>query len=351
MDSRSRVLAAMRGEEVDRVPAALGFYPVSLESLLPDISVYQGVLDVRFVQFPISSAERELRKLAQPYRGDTRLGSIDQVGNYDRWGFRPEDPINRNPLANAATFKDLSSFPFPETSFPYRPKALPRSVQRLRDHGYCVGGNLPHLGGELFEAAWRLRGLQNFLMDMVRRPDWADYLLDRLTELACRNASALANAGVDVLALDDDVGMPETMFISPDTWRRFFKCRLARIIQAARSENPELAVLYHSDGTIYPIIEDLMEIGVDAINPVQPDHMDPKVLRQRFGNHLTLWGTVGRHTTFSHGSPESILKEIQFRLKSLGRRALVLSPAYDIDEPDIPTENLQAFFEGIREYG
>ena len=81
--------------------------------------------------------------------------------------------------------------------------------------GLAAGGNLPHLGGELFEAAWRLRGLENFLLDLVERKDMAHFLLDRLADLARRNAAALARPGVDVLALDDDVGMPGTMMISP----------------------------------------------------------------------------------------------------------------------------------------
>src|SRR5512141_691064 len=79
-------------------------------------------------------------------------------------------------------------------------------------------------------------------------PAGAHFLLDRLTELACRNAAALAEAGIDILALDDDVGMPGTMMIGPATWREFFKPRLRGIIAAARAIEPGLRILYHSDG-------------------------------------------------------------------------------------------------------
>ena len=214
-----------------------------------------------------------------------------------------------------------------------------------------MGGNLPHLGGELFESAWRLRGLEAFLLDLVERPDWADYLLDRLTGLARRSAQALAAAAVDVLALDDDVGMPGTMFISPALWRRFFKPRMAEIINAARDIKPDLRALYHSDGTIEPIVGDLIEIGVNALNPIQPEYMDAQKLRRRYGTRLALWGTVGRQTTFSYGSPEEIQREVKVRIETLGRAGLVLCPAYDIDEPDIPWRNISAFLEAVRKYG
>jgi len=217
--------------------------------------------------------------------------------------------------------------------------------------GLAVGGNLPHLGGELFEAAWRLRGLESFLLDLIERPDWAGFLLDRLAALARRNAEALATAGVDLLALDDDVGMPVTMFMSPATWRQFFKPRLAEIIEAARAIRPDLRVLFHSDGFIEPIVGDLIEIGVNALNPLQPEHMDAVRIRKAHGPRLALWGTVGHQTTFSFGTPEGIRREVKERIDTLGRAGLILSPAYDIDEPDIPRQNIAAFLQAVREYG
>jgi len=200
----------------------------------------------------------------------------------------------------------VRNFPFPDVSRPYRVEALARQVQALHARGLAAGGNLPHLGGELFEAAWRLRSLENLLIDLVKRPTWAHFLLDQLADLARRNAETLARAGVDVLALDDDVGMPGTMMISPATWREFFKPRLETIVQAARAIKPDLRILYHSDGYFEPIVGDLMEIGVNAINPLQPDHMDAARIRQRFGPQLALWGTVGHHTTFSFATPDDI---------------------------------------------
>jgi uroporphyrinogen decarboxylase len=351
MNSHERLLIAMDGGEPDRVPCALNFYHVDVRRLAPPGQYRDDLVDVDFVQFPLSPEERKLRRLAQPYEGDTRLGTAAQVATYARWGYRPQSARHGNPLARARSLDDLRSFPFPDVSAPYQSGSLARQVKKLHRRGMAAGGNLPHLGGELFEAAWRLRGLESFLLDMIERPDWAHFLLDRLTDLACRNAETLARAGVDVLALDDDVGMPTTMMIGPATWRDFFKPRLQRIIQAARAIRPDLRILYHSDGYFEPIVGDLVEIGVQAINPLQPDHMDAVRIRRQFGPRLALWGTVGHQTTFSFASPEDIRQEVKLRIETLGRAGLILSPAYDLEEPDVPWHNLAAFLEAAREYG
>jgi uroporphyrinogen decarboxylase len=351
MNPRERLLIALDGREPDRVPCALGFYHVDLAQLAPPGWSWDGMLDVQFVRFPTSPEEEALYRLARPFSADTRLGTPAQVATYDRWDYRPEAPDRRNPLARARSLDDLRNFPFPDVGDPYRVAGLARQVEGLHARGLAAGGNLPHLGGELFEAAWRLRGLENFLLDLLERPDWAHFLLDRLTDLARRNAETLARAGIDVLALDDDVGMPRTMMISPAAWREFFKPRLAAIIRAARAVKPDLRVLFHSDGYYEPIVGDLIEIGVNAINPLQPDHMDAARIRRRYGPRLALWGTVGYHTTFSFASPGEIRQEVRLRIETLGRAGLVLCPAYDVDEPDIPWANVAAFLEAVREYG
>ncbi len=351
MNSRERLLLALDGGEPDRIPCALGFYYMDLDRLAPRGQDGHRFLDVHFVRFPISPEEEELRRLTSPYPVDTRLGTPAQMATYKHWTYRPEAPDRRNPLAQARSLDDLRQFPFPDASAPYQGDGLSRQVQAIHARDQAAAGNLPHLGGELFEAAWRLRGLESFLLDLLERPAWAHYLLDRLAALARRNAEALARAGVDLLALDDDVGMPRTMMISPKLWREFFKPRMEGIIRAARAVKPDLRILYHSDGYIGPIVGDLIEIGVNAINPLQPDHMDALKIRQAFGPRLALWGTVGRQTTFSFAGPQEIRAEVKLRIETLGRAGLILCPAYDVDEPDIPWENVSAFLHAVREYG
>jgi uroporphyrinogen decarboxylase len=345
MDGRTRILTALEGGAPDRVPVALAFYHVDGSRLAPPGEWREDAVDVEFVAFPVSPEEEDLRRRAMPYEGDTRIGNASQVARYASWSYHPEDLPGGNPLEAAESLEDLERFPFPEVGGTRAVASLAAQVDAIHARGLAAGGNTPHLGGELFEAAWRLRGLERFLVDLLERREMAHLLLDRLAALARRNATTLALAGVDVLSLDDDVGMPGTMIMSPATWREFFRPRLAGIVEAARAAKPDIRVLYHSDGHVEPILDDLIEIGVAAINPVQPEHMDAVRIRRRYGSRLALWGTVGRQTTFSFATPDEIRAEVRLRVETLGRAGLVLCPAYDVDEPDIPWPNVAAFLE------
>jgi uroporphyrinogen decarboxylase len=126
---------------------------------------------------------------------------------------------------------------------------------------------------------------------------------------------------------------------------------MATIIRACRAVNPELKIFYHSDGYIEPIIPDLIEIGVDVLNPVQPDSMDPAKLKAKYGDRLAFWGTVGTPTLWAWGTPADIRAEVRERIETVGRGGgLIISPAYDL-EPEVPWQNVLAFFEAVDEYG
>ena len=357
MNARERLLMALDGGEPDRVPRALGFSRVDVNKLIPPGWHQKGdngrypIVDVRFVDFRPSPEDEDLQRLARPFPPDTHLGTPAQVATYIRWQYQPQEPDCRNPLARARSLDDLDDFPFPDVSTPYHVENLASQVQDIHGRGLAAGGSLPHLGGELFESAWRLRGLENFLLDLVERPDWAGFLLDRLADVARRNAETLARAGIDVLSLGDDVGMPTTMMISPAMWRKFFKPRMAAVIHSARAIKADLRVLFHSDGYIEPIIGDLIEIGVQAIHPVQPEHMDGARIRRQFGPRLALWGTVGHQNTFQWATGDEIRLEVKQRVETLGRGGLILCPAYDLDESDIYRRNVAAFLEAAAAFG
>ena len=182
MNGRERVLIALDGGTPDRVPCALNFYHVDLTGFAPPDYDWQALIDVQFVRLPPSPEEDAFREAARPFPYDTRLGTFEQMATYAQWSYRPETPDQRNPLARAQSLDDLRAFPFPDVSAPYRVEGLGDQVAALHGRGMAAGGNLPHLGGELFEAAWRLRGLENFLLDLLERPEWVDFLLDKLTE-------------------------------------------------------------------------------------------------------------------------------------------------------------------------
>ncbi len=280
---RDRILAALDGEVIDRVPLALGFFAVDGAALAPPGTWRDDLVDVTFVEFPISAEEEDLRRRAMPYDGDTRSAPSARSRGMRDGTTAPSIRSGATRSSTPGRSRISRRSPSPRSARRRPSTSLARQVATIHAHGLAAAGNTPHLGGELFEAAWRLRGLENFLVDLVERKDMAHFLLDRLADLARRNAVVLARAGVDLLALDDDVGMPGTMMIGPGTWREFFKPRLVGIIGAARAVQPGLRVAYHSDGYIEPILDDLVEIGVQAINPLQPEHMDAARIRRRFG--------------------------------------------------------------------
>lgn len=348
MTGRERILTALDGGRPDRVARALGFGRVDLRKLVPPEEYRDDLIDVQFVSFGEPEADAELRRLVREFPADTRLGTPEQAANYRAWRYHPEEPPRRNPLARAQSLRELEEFQFPEPAAIVDGE-LTAQVAEIHGQGLAAGGSLPHLGGELFEPAWRLRGLENFLLDMVERPAWAHLLLDRLEALARAKAEALARAGVDVLTLGDDVGMPRGMIFGPERWREFFRPRMAAIIAAARAIRPEVRVLYHSDGFIAPIVSDLAAIGVNAINPVQPEHMNAAAIRRHCPG-MALWGTVGHQSTIARATPEEIRAEVRLRLSELGTAGLVIAPAYDL-WPEAPWANLKAFIEATEEYG
>lgn len=343
MTGRERLLMALDGGTPDRVARAMGFSRSRLRELAPPGEWRDDFVDVEFVAFGEPEADAKLRALVREFPADTRLGTPEQAANYRAWRYHPETVRARNPLARATSLAELEEFAFPEPA-PVEHTELAAQVAEIQARGLAAGGSLPHLGGELFEPAWRLRGLENFLLDMLHRPAWAHLLLDRLQALATAKAEALARAGVDVLSLGDDVGMPRGMIFGPELWRAYFGPRMAAIIAAARAIAPEVRVLYHSDGWYAPIVGDLIEIGVDAINPVQPEHMDALALRRRHGPKLVLWGTVGCQNTLAHATPDEIRAEVRLRIAQLGTAGLVIAPAYDV-WPDVPWANIRALIE------
>ena len=382
MNARERVLTALRGGEPDRVPCALGFFPQPLFGAA-DADEYFGT-DVRFVDFaPPPGQDAFLDYLESLPRG-VHVGSTAQLRTYHEWDYHPERPGSDDAAAAAGPrgIADRIARLLPRVTDRQRHAHLKEAVERLHARGLAVAGSPPHLGGELFESAWRMRGFELFMKDLVKRPELVDYLLDQLEMMASESARILAAAGVDVLVLDDDVAYKDGLLISPAMWRRHFKPRMARIIAAARQAAAQgaaapptatrdasltepasaapapvpvslapaaPAVLYHCDGDFSRLLGDLVEIGVDAVNPVAPDCMDAAAIRSTFGALPALWGTVGTAWSWDCGSPAQMREEVRTRIEGLGKGGLLLCPAYDLDYS--PRENVTAFVEAVREFG
>ena len=201
----------------------------------------------------------------------------------------------------------------------------------------------------IFETAWALRGLTQALMDMVLDPDLVDRLLDIPFNYHLAAARRLVEMGVDMIWTGDDMGTQDRMLISPVTWRRFFKPRMATYISTLKRINPDVKVAYHSDGDIRPIIPDLIEIGLDVLNPVQPASMDPGELKRAYGDALCFWGSIDEQHTLPFGTPAGVEREVLTRLRTIGRDGgLIIGPTHHV-QLDTPLENFWAMVRTVTE--
>lgn len=256
-----------------------------------------------------------------------------------------------SPMRHFTRLADFEAYPFPDVTAEYRLAGVGETIQRWRGLGYAVRGRLPEANGTLWESAWPLRGMENFLVDMVERKEFAHWLLDRLLAIHVYNAERLVRSGIDILQLSEDLGTQESLIMSPALFREFVKPRLAELIARARAANPAVLIFLHSDGAIEPLIPDFIEIGVDILNPVQPECMDPARIKSRFGDRLAFWGTVGTQTTFPFGRPADIRAVVKERMDTVGKGGgFLIAPTHRI-MPEVPWENIESFVTAAREIG
>ncbi len=240
-----------------------------------------------------------------------------------------------HPLAGDAA---IVSFHPPD---PHRPELYTEAARVLRDFKsdyWIVGVTVT----TIFETAWALRGLEQMLMDFVLDPDLADALLEIPYQYHLVAAKKLVEMGVDMIWTGDDIGSQHRLLISPGHWRRFLKPRMAHFIAELKAINPAVKVAYHSDGDIRPVIPELIEIGVDVLNPIQPASMAPAEIGRQFGDQLCFWGSIDEQHTLPFGTPESVRVEVLARLSTLGKNGgLILGPTHHV-QLDTPLENFWA---------
>jgi uroporphyrinogen decarboxylase len=351
MEPRERILCAMRRQVPDRVPREAVFtLPVEeefrLRTYMSDYETYFG-MDRRWLTFrrpqPATDFSPYLKGVRIPERAFT-----DEWGNLmvKGPGYRTTDYVY--PMRNLKTPADVAEYPFPDFRRDECHTHLDAEVKSLHDRGLAATGDL---WGTFFEKSWHIRGMDNLFYDFADNPDFANALLDKMLDLRIFMATRYAEAGVDILATGDDLGIQHTLLMSVPMWRKWFKPRLAKVWAAARRVKPDIIISYHSDGFIEPFIPELIEIGLDVLNPVQPECMDPAEIKRKFGDRLAFFGTVGTQTTLPFGSPDEVRRVVRERIETVGKGGgLVLAPSHFI-EPDVPWENVLAFFEAAEEYG
>ena len=203
----------------------------------------------------------------------------------------------------------------------------------------------------LFELSWYLMGMDKVLEDMVGNKDFLHAYLDRLLTWVMDAGAILTGYCVDVLWIGDDVGAQDRLLISPEMFRVFLKPRYIKLFSHLKCINPDLKFAFHTDGYVIPIMKDLIEAGVNILNPVQPQSMDTARLRKDFGKELTFWGTIDNQGTMPFGTVEDVINEIKLRLKTVAPGGgLILGPAHNV-QPQVPVEIIMAFYDKVKKFG
>ena len=270
---------------------------------------------------------------------------------FDGWGVAHEHSPDahhmtrmHHPLERAASTAELEAYPWPAFG------AMDFSYLAPRVAALHARGLAAFVWAEctIWETAWYLRGMDNLFVDMAGDDPMAAWLLDRVTDLACLRAREFARAGADILGLGDDIGMQGAPMMAPAMYRAWLKPRLAKVIAAAKAEKPELLVSYHSCGYVLPFIEDLIEVGVDILNPVQPECMDFAEVHARFGGRLSFSGTIGTQQLMPYGSPEQVRAEVRRNLGIAGAAGGLFCCPTHMLEPEVPWANVEAYVEAVR---
>lgn len=334
---KERLRRAIRHEPVDRLPTQIN---------------YTGKQGARLAaHFGVSPAELSGRLGNHLLRVDlsapTHL-SEDASVLFDWWGagfdtneegyFVRVSPLQFNP--------DLDAMTWPDPHDPHILDAAAKAIAEDNGQHFIV----PNFGWALFERAWALRGLVEFFMDTAGDPTYAGELLDRITDIQLVLIRRFIDLGVDGAYFGDDYGGQANMLISPRTWRNLIKPRLARLF--APFKEASLPILMHSDGHIEPILPDLVEIGLNMYNPVQPEVTDFCWLRSTFGNRLAYYGGVSTQTTMPFGAPQDVREAVDKVCRELApdNTGLLLAPSHRMMS-DIPLANVEALLEAFAALG
>jgi uroporphyrinogen decarboxylase len=378
--SRERVIAAIEHQEPDRVPIninpVLDFY-LALKDYLgldfdeevrasymfevmphPRVLAALGV-DMIAVKLASPRGPRPGRPAGAPPNGDLMfsdwgvgLKRIDQPG-----GGSYMEPVY-HPLAEA-TLDDLKTYPWPDPDAPGRGEGAEAEAKRLyEDTDLAIVGRF---GGPIVETALYLMGFENWLVRVKKDPEFVDGLLSKITDIAM----ALDRIGIEATGKylqvfkisGDDFGMQTGLLYAPETFRTLFLPHLRRRWAAAREQldqvNPNIKILFHSCGGIRPIIPDLIDIGLQILDPVQPRAagMDSAELKEEFGDRISFHGGVDEQLVLPLGSEEDVIEEVKLRIRSFGPGGgYILAPSHYIQADTTPA-NIVAMCQAAQTLG
>ncbi|NPV07461.1 MAG: hypothetical protein HPY83_05775 [Anaerolineae bacterium] len=333
MTPREMVIAQLQHEETPYVPYTLDFEGDVAERL----DTHYG--SARWRQW----VDNHLRAVPGADLGtpDPASGPLvrDLHGTLWRTDRRPvhlEEPALREPSLEGYHFPTMDQV-FP----PGHLEASRRAAESLRERYFVYAG----IGFGLFERTWTLRGFNDALMDAAADPDFYDELVERVARHQLDLLDRVLELPIDGIRFSDDWGYQRGVLLGAERWRRFIKPRLARLYR--RVHDAGKYALSHCCGNVAEVLPDLIEIGLDCLESVQPEAMDPYELKRQYGDRIAFWGGLGSQSTIPFGTPASIRAEVNRLCHEMGRGGgYILGPAKAL-QPETPTANAAAVVESF----
>ena len=358
---KERVLKAINLEEPDRVPIFITITPQVAEKL----SRHLGISEYTHPDSPLAENRVSYTELlvhlgndivgigaCAPKNSPTREIEKDLLINEWQIKFHKTDlyaEMIEHPLAHAERVSDVERFEMPDPLAEGRFDHAGAMVEKYGDH-YAICGDAETT---ILEASWYLVGMEKFFADLAMQKEYVFALMDRVMEYSIGVAKELIRIGADVIWLGDDVGTQQGMMISPKMWRDVFKERLRFVINALKQENPDIKIAYHCCGSYFPIMADLVEVGVDILNALQPTdvNMDLQHIKETFGSQAVLFGGLDTQGVIPFGSLDDVEREVKRALRAAAHGGgYILAGAHNI-QPDTSVEKLVKLFEWAKQYG
>ena len=370
---RERVRLALDHREPDRVPLDLGstgntgITAIAYQKLLSYLGVEAEVVVWDRMQQLALPDERVLLRLGIDTRGLWLGGPekrpdrfLDGDSYEDEWGVVRSRPpggfyydLVRSPLSGDITANDIRAFPWPDPEDPGRFRGVGEKARRIREQTHFA--LVVHAAAGFITRSQYLRGFEDWFMDVIAQPDLVGMILDRTLEWQMAIvARLLREIGqyADVVMLGDDIGAQGGPLVSPAAYRKVLKPRQAKLF-ALVHELSSAKLLYHTCGSVIDLLDDLVEIGVDVLNPVQVSaaRMDTAELKRRFGDRLSFWGAIDTQRVMPLGTAEEVRAETRKRLADLAPGGgYVVDTVHNI-QADVPPENIVAMYEEAARVG
>lgn len=342
MTSKERVHAALKKEKVDRVPVYMWFHPGTAQQLAELLDIPVAFVDEAMgndVKQTWVNNNYAMEGIVHEHEGDTHR---------DAWGIEwtrhgEFNQISEYPLKNADKEQTLAyEYPYAHVD------PLVDLMKPVATHSdkFFIGCDVSPCA---FEMYWRLRGMENTMLDAAAEPALAAEMFRRSTDFAIAlSEKAIARYPLDMLWTGDDIASQTAMLMSPDMWRALIKPQLKRLFALGHSHG--LHVAFHSCGAIRPIIADLIEIGVNILNPIQCNcpGMDPMELKREFGRDLAFMGGVDTQGVLPNGSVDDVRRATAQLIEGMTTDGggYVLAASHTIP-PETPTENIFAMYREV----